>query len=215
MGISKQGGVSQNLSLVTNDSFCFELLKSLLLIGYQQICHWFLSFIIEKGFVKWATGLIPIQTHLCCFHCLLDMNQDLFRVRLDVLPSSLYIDGSQLKGFSLSFVSAEIPVIILEETAQLENHINALTVMIYFILQTLFECKMERLLMRASPISLPLYGAQSYFTYIYTQAVKVAATSVWNSCISHHVLWMWLYCSEWQMGKARYCKWNSIQSQND
>ena len=34
-----QGGVSQNLSSVTNDSFCYKLLKSLLLIGYQQICH--------------------------------------------------------------------------------------------------------------------------------------------------------------------------------
>ena len=42
------GGVSQNLSLVTYDSFCYKLLKSLLLIGYQQLCHWFLSFVIEK-----------------------------------------------------------------------------------------------------------------------------------------------------------------------
>ena len=42
------GGVLQNLSSVTNDSFCYTLLKSFLLIGYQQICHWFLSFIIEK-----------------------------------------------------------------------------------------------------------------------------------------------------------------------
>ena len=33
------GGVSQNLSSVTNDSFCYKLLKSLLLIGCQQICH--------------------------------------------------------------------------------------------------------------------------------------------------------------------------------
>ena len=34
------GGVSQNLSSVTNDSFCYyKILKSLLLIGYQQICH--------------------------------------------------------------------------------------------------------------------------------------------------------------------------------
>ena len=37
------GGVSQNLSSVTNDSCCYKLLKSLLLIGYQQIvtdfCH--------------------------------------------------------------------------------------------------------------------------------------------------------------------------------
>ena len=41
-----QGGVSQNLSSVTNGSFCYKLLKSLLLIGYQQICHSFLSFVI-------------------------------------------------------------------------------------------------------------------------------------------------------------------------
>ena len=41
-------GVSQNLSSGTNDSLCYNLLKSLLLIGYQQICHWFLSFVIEK-----------------------------------------------------------------------------------------------------------------------------------------------------------------------
>ena len=33
------GGVSQILSSVTNDSCCYKLLKSLLLIGYQQICH--------------------------------------------------------------------------------------------------------------------------------------------------------------------------------
>ena len=33
-----QGPISQNLSSVTNDSFCNKLLKSLLLIGYQQIC---------------------------------------------------------------------------------------------------------------------------------------------------------------------------------
>ena len=43
-----KGGVSQNLSSVTNDSFCYEIVKSLLLIGYQQIFHWFLSFVIEK-----------------------------------------------------------------------------------------------------------------------------------------------------------------------
>ena len=42
------GGVSQNLSSVTNDSFCYKLLKSLLLIGYKQIFHWFLSFVSEK-----------------------------------------------------------------------------------------------------------------------------------------------------------------------
>ena len=34
-----QGPVSQNLSSVTNDIFCYKLVKSLLLIGYQQICH--------------------------------------------------------------------------------------------------------------------------------------------------------------------------------
>ena len=38
----------QNLSSVTNESFCNKLVKVLLLIGYQQICHWFLSFVIEK-----------------------------------------------------------------------------------------------------------------------------------------------------------------------
>ena len=52
----EQGGVSQNLSSVTNDSFCYKLLKSLLLIGYQQIYHWFLSFVIEKCFVKGPPG---------------------------------------------------------------------------------------------------------------------------------------------------------------
>ena len=43
-----QGPISQNLSAVTHDSFCYKLLKSLLLIGRQQTCHWFLSFVIEK-----------------------------------------------------------------------------------------------------------------------------------------------------------------------
>ena len=47
-----QGGVSQKLSSVTNDSFCYKLLKAMLLIGYQQICNWFLSFVIEKKLVK-------------------------------------------------------------------------------------------------------------------------------------------------------------------
>ena len=42
------GGVSQNLSSVTNAFFFYKLLISLLLIGYQQIFHWFLSFVIEK-----------------------------------------------------------------------------------------------------------------------------------------------------------------------
>ena len=46
------GGVSQNLSSVTNDSFCYKLLKSLLLIGYQQICHWSLSYVIEIRFCE-------------------------------------------------------------------------------------------------------------------------------------------------------------------
>ena len=36
--LSGKGGVSQNLSSVTNDRLCYKLLKSLLLIGYQQIC---------------------------------------------------------------------------------------------------------------------------------------------------------------------------------
>ena len=48
LSCTNQRGVSQNLSWVTNDSFCNKLLKSFLLIGYQQICHWFLSFVIEK-----------------------------------------------------------------------------------------------------------------------------------------------------------------------
>ena len=39
--ISCQKGVSQNLPSVTNASFCYKLLKSLLLIGYQQIWHWY------------------------------------------------------------------------------------------------------------------------------------------------------------------------------
>ena len=43
-----QGPISQNLSSVTNDSFCYKLLKSLLLIGYQLTCHWFLTFVIEN-----------------------------------------------------------------------------------------------------------------------------------------------------------------------
>ena len=43
-----RGGVSQNLSSVTSDSLSYKLLKSLLLIGNQQICHWFLSFVIGK-----------------------------------------------------------------------------------------------------------------------------------------------------------------------
>ena len=42
------GGGSQNLSSVTNDSFCYKLLKSLLLIGYQQICHW------KKALWNWS-----------------------------------------------------------------------------------------------------------------------------------------------------------------
>ena len=43
-----QAPISQNLSSVTNDSFCYKLVKSLLVIGYQQICRWCLSFVIEK-----------------------------------------------------------------------------------------------------------------------------------------------------------------------
>ena len=53
------GGCSQNLSSVTNDSFCYKLLKSLLLIGYQQICHWFLSFVIENRLCE--TGLMNVH----------------------------------------------------------------------------------------------------------------------------------------------------------
>ena len=42
------GPVSQNLSSLTNDSLYYKLVKSLLLIGYRQICHLFLSFVIAK-----------------------------------------------------------------------------------------------------------------------------------------------------------------------
>ena len=38
-GRSNLGPVLQKSSSVTNDSFCYKLLKSLPLIGYQQICH--------------------------------------------------------------------------------------------------------------------------------------------------------------------------------
>ena len=60
-----QGGVSQNLSSVTNDSFCYKLLKSLLLIGYQQICHWF---VIEKGLCETPPGprFIKLVTNIGC-----------------------------------------------------------------------------------------------------------------------------------------------------
>ena len=33
------GPISQNLSSLMIDSFCYTLVKSLFLIGYQQICH--------------------------------------------------------------------------------------------------------------------------------------------------------------------------------
>ena len=52
-----KGPVSQNLSSVTIDSLCYKLPKSLLLIGYQQICHWFLSFVIEKRLCETGPGL--------------------------------------------------------------------------------------------------------------------------------------------------------------
>ena len=55
------GGVSRNLSLVINDSFCYKLLKSLLLIGYQQSCHWLLSFVIEKK-ALWNALLVCIAS---------------------------------------------------------------------------------------------------------------------------------------------------------
>ena len=35
----RPGGVSHILPSMINDSLCYKLLKSLLLIGYQQICH--------------------------------------------------------------------------------------------------------------------------------------------------------------------------------
>ena len=60
------GPISQNLSSVTNDIFCcYKLVKSLLLIGYQQICHIFLSFVIEKGLCEtgsWASDHIVRET---------------------------------------------------------------------------------------------------------------------------------------------------------
>ena len=46
------GPVSQNSSSVTIAVLCYKLPKSLLLIGYKQICHWFLSFVIEKMLCK-------------------------------------------------------------------------------------------------------------------------------------------------------------------
>ena len=54
------GGVSQNLSSVTNDSCCYKLLESLLLIGYQQICHWYLSFVIEKRLCETGPWSLPL-----------------------------------------------------------------------------------------------------------------------------------------------------------
>ena len=54
-----QGGVSQNLSSVTNDNFYYKLLKSLLLIGYQQICHWFCHLSLKKALGP--TGLIKTR----------------------------------------------------------------------------------------------------------------------------------------------------------
>ena len=55
-------GISQNLSSVTNDSFCYKLLKSLLLIGYQGICHrfFFCHLSLKKGFVKRVPGCVFI-----------------------------------------------------------------------------------------------------------------------------------------------------------
>ena len=67
------GPVSQNLSSVINDSLCYKLLKSLVLIGYQQICHWFLSVVIEKrlmwngsldAFIPIGLMQEPITTHV-------------------------------------------------------------------------------------------------------------------------------------------------------
>ena len=49
---------------MTNESFCYKLLKSLLLIGYQQICHRYLSIVIEKGFVKQVPGVDDYKTNL-------------------------------------------------------------------------------------------------------------------------------------------------------
>ena len=61
--ICRLGGVSQNLSSVTNEIFCYKLLKSLLLIGYQQICHWVSSFVIEKSLCE--TGLLGVFHETC------------------------------------------------------------------------------------------------------------------------------------------------------
>ena len=61
------GSVSQNLSSVTKDSFCYKLLKSLLLIGFHQTCHWFLLFVTEKRLYEMpprCTNCLTIDTDL-------------------------------------------------------------------------------------------------------------------------------------------------------
>ena len=50
------------MSSVTNDRLCYKLLKSLLLIGYQQICHWFLSFVIEKRLCETGPWLFHVRS---------------------------------------------------------------------------------------------------------------------------------------------------------
>ena len=55
-----------------NDSFCYKLVKSLLLIGYKQICHWFLSSVIEKRLCETGSQFYSffsssrLYQHTCC-----------------------------------------------------------------------------------------------------------------------------------------------------
>ena len=67
----REGPISQNLSSVPNNRFCYKLVKSLLLIGYQQICHWFLSFVIDKRLCETAprSSIIPQCNLLDCDAC--------------------------------------------------------------------------------------------------------------------------------------------------
>ena len=82
--------LGKHLSSVTNDSFCYKLLKSLLLIGYQQI--WSLIFVIEKYFVKRVPGLKIKELFR-------DANRYGFAVFVTVLMLLLRRYGQQSKGY--------------------------------------------------------------------------------------------------------------------
>ena len=69
---SASGGVSSNLSSVKNDSCCYKLLKSLLLIGYQHIYQWYLSFVIEKRLCK--TGPRSFSSYSAMRFCLIEIH---------------------------------------------------------------------------------------------------------------------------------------------